>query len=187
MNARKRLSLIFSAAAILGWSLAGCASAPRQPVLLPPVAETFPAPYDAVWDATMQSLGVIRVLTAQKGAGLIQTEPFPFTYTVGSNAPERHDAPLVLASSDPGGIILAQGGGSGGPRPTQVVWIAMHITVSRTAPDATQVQVEPRVHHELIPGAFMPGPYNSPWGDLFARIRNALGRRASGIGIGPRV
>ena len=185
MNPRKRLSCIFAAAAILGSSLAGCASAPRQPVALPPVAETFPAPYDAVWDATVQSLGVIRMRTAQKGVGLIETEPFPFTYVMGSNAPSHHEAPLLLASSDPGSLVLAQSGGSGGGRPTQVVWIAMLITVSRTTPDATQVQVEPRVHDALIPGAFMPGPYNSPWGDLFARIRNTLGRRASGIGAVP--
>ena len=185
MNSRKRPFDILAAAAILASGLAACASAPRQPVALPPVAETFPAAYDAVWDATLQSLGVIRVLVAQKGVGLIETEPFPFTYTVGRRGPERQDAPLTLTSNGPGGIVLAQSG-SGGSRPTQVVWIAMLITLSRTAPDATQVQVEPRVHDALIPGAFMPGPYNSPWGDLFARIRNALGHRASGIGIVPR-
>ncbi len=186
MNARKCLSSLFAGAAILAPFFTGCASAPRQPVLLPPVAETFPAPYDAVWDATVQSLGVIRLRIAQKGVGLIETEPFPFTYVMGSNAPGRQEAPLLLASNDPGSLVLAQGGGSGGTRPTQVVWIAMLITVSRTTPDATQVQVEPRLHDALIPGAFTPGPYNSPWGDLFARIRNALGRRAAGSDAGPR-
>ncbi len=174
MNARNGLISLMVAAVVLAAALAGCATAPREPLALAPVAETFPAPYDVVWDATLRSLGVLRLRLAQKGVGLIETEPFPFTFVVGS-APAPPGGLLHLASHETSRFVLAQGG-TGGTRPTQVVWIAMLITVSRTGLDTTHVQVEPRLHDSLLPG-FTPGPTNSPWGDLFAKIRSQLGSR----------
>jgi hypothetical protein len=138
------------------------------------VGDSFAAPYDAVWDATLRNLGVIRIQVADKAAGRIETEPYAFAFVVGE-APPGPRGPILLAAQDPHGMVLAQSG-SGGSKPTQVVWIALHISLTRGSPNLTHVQVEPWVHDSMLPG-FMPGPYNSPWGDLFAKIRSSLGGR----------
>ena len=147
MNARKLLGPLVMATAALALVAAVSAAAPRQPMALPAVGATFAAPYDAVWDATLKSLGVVKVLAAEKAAGRIETEPFPFAFVVGGS----------------------QNGN------TQVIWVAMHITLSRAA-EGTAMQVEPRIHDDLFSG-FTPGPTNNPWEDLFARVRGNLGVR----------
>ncbi len=174
MNPRTALGTFAMAAALLAGALAACAGVPREPQVLPTAGDSFPAPYDAVWDATLKSLGVLKLLAADKAAGRIETEPFPFAFTVGlAPAPPRE--PVRLAVLDPAAVRLAQGG-SGDGRPTQVLWIAMRITVSRGGENLTHVQVEPRIHDSLV-GGFTPGPTNNPWVDLFARIRGSLGSR----------
>lgn len=132
----------------LAVAVAVAAAAPRQPVALPPVGATFASPYDAVWDATLKSVGAVKVLTADKAAGRIETEPYPFNYSVGP-------------------------GVDGG---TQVIWVSMRVTVGRAGEGSTTVQVEPLVHDSLLSG-FTPGPTNNPWLDLFGRIRGNLGTR----------
>ncbi len=49
------------------------------------------------------------------------------------------------------------------------------ITVSRTDPQHTTIQVQPRVHFILYDG-ILPGPENNPWTDLFVMIRGNLGQ-----------
>lgn len=173
MNARNALRSLVVAAALLAVPVAGCAGMPREPEILPTVGDTFAAPYDAVWDATLKGLGVLKLLVADKAAGRIETEPFPFAFTVG-RAPARPRGPVHLASLDPPAGLLAQDGSDS--HATQVLWIALHITVRRAGENRTDVLVEPRIHDRLVAG-FTPGPTNNPWSDLFARIRSRLGTR----------
>ena len=174
MNARNALGWFVMAAAVLAAPVVGCAGMPREPQVLPTVGDTFTAPYDAVWDATLKSLGVVRPRVADKATGRIETEVFPFTFFM-TDAPSRPRGPVRLASLDPGAALLAQNG-SGDNKPTQVLWISMRITVIRAGKNRTDVLVEPRIHDSLLMG-FTPGPTNNPWGDLFARIRGRLGTR----------
>ena len=131
---------------LVALGMAACAGVPRPPEVLPTVADSFPAPYDAVWDATVRSLGVVKLLVADKAGGRIETEAFPFNYVVGE-APSRPDGPIRLAALAPHGGFLAQdsSGGGGGVRATQVVWISMHIALNRMGADRTQVQVTPTI------------------------------------------
>ncbi len=145
----------FSAGLMIGvlWmGLAACAgaAAARQPVALPQVGDTYAAPYDAVWNATLRSLGVVKPRVADKATGQIETEPFTFAYTVG-------------AGLDAG---------------TQVISVSFSIRVARAADNRTEVQVTPAIHDSFLSG-FTPGPTNNPWQDLFARIRSNLGTSAS--------
>ncbi len=174
MNPRTALGAFGMVPALLAAALAACAGVPREPQVLPTVGDTFPASYDAVWDATLKSLGVLKLLAQDKAAGRIETEPFPFVFTLG-RAPARQREPMRLAALAPGGVLLSQGG-AGDNRPTQVLWIAMRISVIRAGETQTHVQVEPRIHDALLAG-FTPGPTNNPWVDLFARIRGSLGAR----------
>ncbi len=128
-------------------ALAACAAASRQPMALPQVGATFVAPYDAVWDATLKGLGILKLPVADKATGRIETEPFSFAFPIGSG----------------------QGGN------TQVMWISLKITV-RQAGDRTNLQVAPYVHDALLEG-FSPGPTNSPWADLFAKVASQLALR----------
>ncbi len=157
------------AVGLLGGAPIGCAGAPRTPQVLPAVGASFAAPYEAVWEATLKSLGVIPLRRADRVTGRIETEAFPFTYTVGA-APTA--PPLRLATAVPG-PWLAQDSGA---IPTQVIWIAMSITVIRAGEARTDVQVVPSIHDALLSG-FTPGPTNNAWVDLFARIRSHLGIR----------
>ncbi len=54
-----------------------------------------------------------------------------------------------------------------------MIWVDLMILVRSVRPDVTEVRVETRVHHALHYGVY-PGPTNSPWGDLFAKIRAQL-------------
>ncbi len=137
--------------AALWVGVAACAgsAAPRQPVALPQVGSTYAAPYEAVWDATLRSLGVVRTRVADKATGRIETEPFTFAYTVG-------------AGLDAG---------------TQVISVSFRIQVVRAADNRTEVLVTPSIHDSFLSG-FTPGPTNNPWQDLFARIRSNLGGSA---------
>lgn len=162
------------AATVLAVGAVGFAGAPGTPHVLPTAGATFPAPYDAVWDATLKSLGAPILRVADKATGRIETKPFPFAYTAGQ-APAHSPEPARLAALEATGAVLSQGGGDG-PRPTQVIWIAMTITVTRAAEPRTDMQVEPRIYDSPLTG-FIPGPANSPWVDLFARIAERLGRR----------
>ncbi len=157
-------------------AIAAAASRGREPLILPQVGDTFQASYDVVWDATLKNLGVLKTLVADKAAGRIETEPFPFAFTVGRRPSGASDL-LFPASLDPPGTppLIAQDGNDG--RATQVLWISMQITVVRASEaNKTHVLVQPRVHDELLL-LFTPGPTNSPWGDLFAKIHSSLGGR----------
>ncbi len=147
MNIGRVLGTLVVAVGVPALAAVGVA-APRQPMALATVGDSFAAPYDAVWDATLKSLGVVKTTVADKTAGRIETEPFTYTYNIGG----------------------AQGSG------TQILSVSFQITVIRTAANRTDLQVVPRIHDAFLNG-FAPGPTNNPWGDLFARIRQQLGIR----------
>ena len=149
MSVRKIFAVLtiaaFGAVAVAAVGVA----APRQPMALATVGDSFAAPYDAVWDATLKSLGVVKTSVADRSTGRIETEAFAFAYPLGGGS---------------------QGGG------TQVIFVSFQIQVIRAADNRTDLQVVPRVHDSLLDG-FTPGPTNNPWLDLFARIRTQLGVR----------
>jgi hypothetical protein len=137
-------------AALVGLIPAACAGQPIYPVVSPPAATVFRAPYEAVWNATLQSLGVVRPVVVDQAQGHIVTDQFTF------------DMPV-------------QGGMRGGSVFIQILWVSMDILV-RPAPDgATAVQAQTTIHdaqqYGFWPGAGGP---NSPEGDLFARIASRL-------------
>ena len=173
MSASKIIKRLALAAAVLVVAAVG-PSAAREPQVLPTVGDTFAAPYDAVWDATLRGLGVLKPLVADKATGRIETEQFPFNFVVGQ-APAPRRGPVHLASADPAAGLLAESG-SGGARPTQIIWVALGITVSRAGENRTVVQVQPRIYDSLLTG-YTPGPTNNPWSDLFARMHGYLGGR----------
>ncbi len=145
----KKLFAVLTIAAVGAVAAAAVGvAAPRQPMALAAVGDSFAAPYDVVWDATLRSLGVVKTRVVDKGTGRIETEPFSFAYNVG--------------------------GRNGG---TQVIWVSFNIQVVRAADNRTELQVTPLIHDSLLSG-FTPGPTNNPWQDLFARIRTQLGSRA---------
>ncbi len=173
-DASRRWTLCLLMAALLLPAITEAASRTREPLVLPQVGDTFGAPYDVVWDATLKNLGVLKIVLADKAAGRIDTEPFPFAFTVGSG-PAGSPPRVRLVSLDPPPIRLAQDGNDG--RATQVLWISMQISVVRASEASkTHVLVQPRVHDQLLL-LFTPGPTNSPWGDLFAKIHSFLGGR----------
>ena len=148
MRIRNVLGLLVMGMVALVSVAAVCSAAPRQPIALPAVGTTFAAPYDVVWDATLKSLGVLKLPVADKPGGLIETQVYPFNFVVGGS----------------------QNGN------TQVIWVVLRITLSRAGEDRTTVQVEPRIVDSLF-GEATPGPTNNPWADLFARIQERLGGR----------
>jgi len=148
MKTRKTVGAIALGLAVVTVGLTAAAAAPRQPMPLPTVGNTFTGTYDAVWDATLKSFGVVKIVAADKATGRIETEPYPFNYSI---------APGLNGS-------------------TQVIWVSMRVTVARTADNQTSLQVEPLIHDSLVSG-FTPGPTNNPWQDLFGRIRGNLGVR----------
>lgn len=147
MNPRKLLTSLAMGMAAVALAAAVSAASPRQPLALPQVGATFVAPYDAVWDATLKGLGILKLPVADKASGRIETEPFSFAFPIGS--------------------------GQGGS--TQVMWFSLKITV-RQAGDRTNLQVEPYVHDAFLQG-FAPGPTNNPWADLFAKVATQLALR----------
>ena len=144
MNRRSRSCRGAAAAIALVLFVAGCAGVPRQPQVLPALSDSFAAPYDAVWDAAVKSAGAVKLRVADKAAGRIETESFTFASTAG-----------------------------GGRGTTQVLWVSMQISVTRSATNRTDVRVDGRVHDALLDG-FLPGPTNSPGADFFARLRGQL-------------
>jgi len=146
MSGRKLFVAFTLGLAALPLAVAVTAAAARQPLALPQVGATFAAPYDAVWAATLRSLGIVKLPVADKATGRIETEQFSFAFPIGSG----------------------QGGN------TQVLWIALRIEVSRAGNGRTNVRVQPLVHDALLYG-LTPGPTNNPWADLFAKIRAQLG------------
>ena len=149
MKSKNLLAAVTIALVALAVAAAGSLAAPRQPMTLATVGDSYAAPYDAVWDATLRSLGVVKTPVADKASGRIETEPFVFTFNIGS-------------------------GLNGG---TQVIEVSFLINVFRTAENKTDLQVVPRIHYSWLNG-FAPGPYNNPWLDLFAKIRTRLGARS---------
>lgn len=152
--------------------LAACSSLPLYPEVLPSYSETFRAPYEAVWEATLRSLGIVPIKVADKAAGRIETEVYVFVFPVGKTTPPTAGTRRAALGSD--NLILAQMGG-GGARPTQAIWADLTIQVRPTGLDATQVAIQARVHNALLRGLYPGGYTNTPWADIFAKIRAQLG------------
>ncbi len=123
-----------------------CRSLPLYPDVLPAYEETFRAPYEMVWDATLRSLGIVPIRVADKSAGRIETDVYVFVFSVQN----------------------------GGARPTQAIWADLTIQVRPIAPEATHVAVQARVHNALLRGFFPGGSINTPWADMFAKIHAYL-------------
>jgi len=132
-------------------ALVGCAGQPLYPVLSPPAAAAFRAPYEAVWSATLESLGAVPPVSADRSRGKIVTGTYSFTMPV------------------------HVGGGHQGSVATQGLWVSLEILVRPTPEGLTAVQAQTTIHDALTYG-FWPGPGgpNSPEGDLFARIAARL-------------
>lgn len=114
MHARNRLGCLLAVAATVLLARASAAPA-RDPLALPPVAEAFPAPYDAVWDATLLSLGgYINPSTADKAKGFVETDQFFFSFPAGTEA-------------------------------TQTIMVKLAVTLRRADAQHTTVQVQPFV------------------------------------------
>ena len=141
-------------AAFAALALTGCAGQPAYPVLSAPAATVFRAPCEAVWNATLQSLGVTPLRLVDRPQGHIVTEHFSYTMP-------------VQAAARRGGSVA-----------TQVLWVSLDILVRPTAEGATAVQAQTTIHNALEYGLWSgPGGPNSPEGDLFARIDARLLRR----------
>lgn len=76
MDVLKGLMCAVATAIVLG--VAACAAVPREPIVLPTVGQSYAAPYDAVWDATLKSLGAVKPVVADKARGRIETEQYTF-------------------------------------------------------------------------------------------------------------
>ena len=135
-------------------AIAGCAGQPVYPILSPPAAAAFRAPYETVWNATLQSMGVPPRLV-DRAHGHIVTDQFSFIMPV-----------------------QAGGGRRGGSVATQIFWVSMDILVRPEPEGFTAVQAHTTIHNALEYG-FWPGAGgpNSPEGDLFARIAARLAGR----------
>jgi hypothetical protein len=107
------------------------------------VADSFSAPYGAVWDAALSSLGAVKPFIVEKERGFLESDPFFFYFPFGSEA-------------------------------SQSIMLSLAITLRRVDAGHTIVQVQPRVYFMIYDGV-LPGPVNSPWADLFTRIRGNLG------------
>jgi hypothetical protein len=85
MNARRLLgSLLLTSAAVL--AAHPSATEAREPLVLPMVADSFSAPYDAVWDATLRSFGTVKPFIAEKERGFIESDLFFFYFPFASEA-----------------------------------------------------------------------------------------------------
>jgi hypothetical protein len=89
MHARNRLGCLVAVAATV--LLARAPAAPsRDPLVLPPVTEVLPASYDAVWDATVLSLGhLVNPAAMDKTKGLLETDLFFFSFPAGTEATQN--------------------------------------------------------------------------------------------------
>jgi hypothetical protein len=133
---------------------AGCAGQPLYPLSLPPAATAFRAPYGAVWNATLASIGVAPPRFVDPARGRIITDRFSFALP-------------VQTGMGIGGAGIA----------TQVLQVSMDILVRPTPEGLIAVQAQTTVYDALQYG-FWPGAGgpNSPEGDLFARIASRLGQ-----------
>lgn len=139
--------------AMVAAAIAGCAGGPIYPIVSSPVATTFRAPYEAVWSAALEAIGVVQPQLVDRTQGRIVTEPFSF------NLP-----------------VHAGGGGRGsGSVATQVLWVSLDIRVLPAEGGAIAVHAQTTIHRALEYGFWpQPGGPNSPEGDLFARIAARL-------------
>lgn len=71
---------------LMAATLASCATVPREPLILPTAEETYAASYDAVWEATLQSLGAAKPMVADKARGRIESDVFSFRFGFGDDA-----------------------------------------------------------------------------------------------------
>ena len=85
MPARNRLGCLVAVAATVLLAQAPAAPA-RDPLVLPSVTEVLPAPYDAVWEATLTSLGAAKPFIVEKERGYIQSALFFYYFPAGSDA-----------------------------------------------------------------------------------------------------
>ncbi|HYB73749.1 MAG TPA: hypothetical protein VED18_10275 [Candidatus Sulfotelmatobacter sp.] len=141
-------------AALVGLIHAACAGQPIYPVISPPAATAFRAPHEAVWNATLQSLGIVPPAVVDPAQGHIVTGQFTY------------DMPV-------------QGGGMrGGGAFIQILRVSMDILVHPAPDGTTTVRAQTTIHdaqqYGFWPGAGGP---NSPEGDLFARIASHLAGR----------
>ena len=135
--------------------IAGCAGqVPVSPEVSPPAERVFRAPYEAVWSATLRSLGVIPPALVDAPHGRIVTGVFDFN------------------------LPVQAGMGRSGSVASQILSVSMDILVRPTPEGFTAVQAQTVVHHSMLTG-FRPEPGgpNSPEGDLFARISDRLNGR----------
>ncbi len=69
-------------APLMGLVPAACAGRPIYPVISPPAATAFRAPYEAVWNATLQSLGIVPPAVVDPAQGHIVTGQFTYDMPV---------------------------------------------------------------------------------------------------------
>ncbi len=86
MDGMRSLKHLMMATGILFLVATEALAVTREPLVLPTVGDTIDAPYDAVWDASLKSLGVLQLTLLDKAAGRIQTEPFTFVSGFGNEA-----------------------------------------------------------------------------------------------------
>jgi hypothetical protein len=96
MLARKRLGYLLAVVATVLLARASAAPA-RDPLVLPAVTEVYPASYDAVWDATVLSLGyLVNPMAADKAKGVLQTDQFFYSFPVGTESSQTILVKLVV-------------------------------------------------------------------------------------------
>ena len=71
---------------VLAATVAASAAASREPLILPTVTETYAAPYDAVWEATIKSLGAVKPVVAEKAQGRIESGVFSYRFGFADDA-----------------------------------------------------------------------------------------------------
>ena len=96
MSGRTRLGLGLAILAV-AIAHAACATVTREPVVLPRVDESYAAPYDAVWEAALKAVGIVRTVRADKVQGRIETEPYIFRFGFGDDAGQTLLVSLTIA------------------------------------------------------------------------------------------
>ncbi len=86
MNGMRSLKHFVMATGILFLMATEALAVTREPLVLPTVGDTIDAPYDAVWGASLKSLGVLQLPLVDKATGRIDTEPFTFVFGFGNDA-----------------------------------------------------------------------------------------------------
>jgi hypothetical protein len=80
-------------------TVAACATVPREPLILPTVAETCAAFYDAVWEAALKNLGAVKPVVAGKAQGRIESDVFSFRFGFGDDAAQTLWVSLAITVS----------------------------------------------------------------------------------------